>query len=227
MSNFDYLGADDIELTTNPSARIAVALCVDTSGSMCGLIDIVNQGVAELFDALKNEASTANSVELCIVEFNSNAKLVRDFALIDGPAPHLGPATGGTNLGEGINMALDLLDERKKKYQQNRVDYYQPHLVVFSDGEPNYPYETARDRVKDLTAKRKLTFLPIILGEAGSAAEQAAGVLREFSNNAPIRAKDIVKFFQWYSKSLSSISSSQPGEKVPMDKEGIGGWGEW
>ena len=227
MPTYDYLGADDTELDTNPSARIPVAICVDISGSMCGLIDEVNVGLKELFEALQADAATRDSVELAIVEFNSSAKLVRDFALIHEDAPTLGPATGGTNLGDAVTMALDLLDERKKKYQASKLDYYQPHLIVFSDGEPNYPYEEARERVKDLTSKRKLTFLPIIVGGAGADAELAAGVLREFSNNSPVRAKDIVKFFQWYSKSLSAVSSSQPGESVKMDKKGMNDWAEW
>ena len=228
MANYDYLGADDVELKTNPAARIPVAIAVDISGSMVGLIDEVNRGIAELFEALRNDPATRDAVELAIIEFNSSARVARDFALIhNAEAPVLGPASGGTNLGEAVNMALDMLEARKKDYRANVVDYYQPHLIVFSDGEPNYPYEEARDRVKAMCANRKLTFLPIVLGEAGAAAEEAAGVLREFSANAPIRAKDIVGFFQWYSKSLSDVGKSNPGDKVKMDRDGISGWGEW
>lgn len=43
-------------------------------------------------------------------------------------------AEGMTCMGEGLSLALDLLEKRKAKYKATGVDYYQPILVVMSDG---------------------------------------------------------------------------------------------
>lgn len=43
-------------------------------------------------------------------------------------------AEGMTCMGEGLSLALDLLKKRKAKYKATGVDYYQPILVVMSDG---------------------------------------------------------------------------------------------
>ncbi|MCR5348695.1 MAG: VWA domain-containing protein [Bacilli bacterium] len=222
MAN-QYFGDDD--LITNTSARIPVCLCVDVSGSMYDLLPRVNEGIRELYEALAKEDATKDSVEVCVVDFSDDARVVRDFETVVGTsAPKVGPVRGCTDLAAGINTCLDLLDQRKDMYKQNHLDYYQPHLVVFSDGEPTSAYESARSRVQSLVSARKLTFLPIVLGED---AQRAAGVLREFSEKPPIKAVDIVGFFQWYSKSLATIGVSNPGDKVKMDTEGIKKWGEW
>ena len=46
-------------------------------------------------------------------------------------------ANGNTPMGEGVRLALDLLDKRKQEYKDKGVDYYQPWLVLMSDGQPN------------------------------------------------------------------------------------------
>ena len=217
-----YFGDDD--LITNTAARIPVCLCVDVSGSMSGLLPEVNEGIQELYDALKKNDSTKDSVEICVVDFATDARKVADFENIStAQAPHVGPTRGYTDLAAGVNLALDLLEARKKEFAENHIEYYQPHLVIFSDGAPTSPYESAKTRVLTMTGNRKLTFLPIVLGGD----ESACGVLREFSDKPPVKAKDIVGFFQWYSKSLASIGVSKPGEKVKMDVEGMKKWGEW
>ena len=41
------------DLVNNPTARIPVCLCLDTSGSMCGMpIDELNEGVRLFYDAI-------------------------------------------------------------------------------------------------------------------------------------------------------------------------------
>ena len=220
MSN-KYYGDDD--LLTNTQARIPVCLLVDVSGSMSSLLPEVNAGIADFYEAIVGDDTAVDKVECAIVDFSDDARLIKDFSTLSGQSPAtVGPVRGCTDLAAGINMALDLLEARKKEYQDNHVDYYQPQLVIFSDGAPTSPYETAKSRVLSLTSNRKLNIIPIVLG--GS--DEACGVLREFGKT-PVRAKDIVGFFAWYSKSLSAIGKSNPGDKVKVDVDGIADWGEW
>lgn len=45
-------------------------------------------------------------------------------------------AEGMTCMGEGLSLALDLLEKRKAKYKATGVDYYQPIPRVLRVAEP-------------------------------------------------------------------------------------------
>ncbi len=71
-------------------------------------------------------------------------------------------------MGEGVNLALDLLEKRKQEYKDKGVDYYQPWLIIMSDGEPNgstEEFDRAVRRVSDMVKAKELTVFPIGVGE--------------------------------------------------------------
>ena len=155
------------DLVNNPTARVPVCLCLDTSGSMRRVIggdvqetgeqiykdgqmwnvvtggitaiDELNEGIKALYEELRNDEIAQYSAEVCIVTFGGTApKLIVDFANIDRQ-PDLPEliADGDTPMGEAVNLALDCLEKRKKEYQDKGVDYYQPWLFLITDGAPN------------------------------------------------------------------------------------------
>ena len=132
-----------------------------------------------------------------------------------------------TPMGEAVNLALDLLEERKQEYRDQGVDYYQPWLVLMTDGEPNgssSELERAIQRTDEAVRQRKLTVFPIGIGR-----DADMDTLAEFSpNRSPLRLQGLKfqEFFQWLSQSVSRTSQSIPGESVPLDFEGIKGWAE-
>ena len=134
-------------------------------------------------------------------------------------------ATGGTALGEGVNLALDTLEKRKSVYSGAGVLYYQPWLVLMTDGQPNgsaVELERAIQRVTDLVAQKKLTVFPIGIG-----ADADMDVLAKFSPSRPplrLRGLSFKEFFEWLSKSVSRVSRSTPGDTVKLDLEGLAGW---
>lgn len=76
-------------------------------------------------------------------------------------------AEGMTCMGEGLSLALDLLEKRKTKYKATGVDYYQPILVVMSDGLPNgnrRVWDEAVERIRALCASRKLSVVAVGIG---------------------------------------------------------------
>lgn len=219
--------ADD--LVENPTPRVPVTLCLDTSGSMMGeKVRELVLGVNLFYDAIDEDDDAHDSAEVSIVEFNSSASLIQDFASIE----HLSrinniDATGGTALGEGVNLALDTLEQRKLTYSNAGVLYYQPWLVLMTDGQPNgrlEELERAIDRVTEMVAQKKLTVFPIGIG-----ADADMAVLARFSPNRPplrLRGLSFKEFFEWLSKSVSRVSRSTPGDKVKLDLEGLAGWAE-
>ena len=152
---------------------------------------------------------------------------VRDFSSLElqPNAPHL-VAWGPTPMGEAINLAIDLLEKRKNEYKEKGVDYYQPWLVLMTDGEPtdNDNIPEAVSKVVNLVNNKKLTVFPIGIGRDANMT-----TLASFSpNRAPLRLQGLKfkEFFAWLSQSVSRVSQSTPGETIKLDVEGIKGWGE-
>lgn len=218
------------DLVNNPTARVPVCLCLDTSGSMDGRpIDELNEGVRLFYDAIREDETALYSAEVSIVTFGGDAKCIADFASLElqPNAPTLF-ADGITPMGEAVNMSLDLLERRKKEYKDRGVDYYQPWLVLMTDGAPNgneSELTRAIGRTADLIRQKKLIVFPIGIG-----ADADMGVLSRFSSpdRKPLKLQGLKfrEFFAWLSKSVSKTSQSTPGEKIKLDLDGIKGWGE-
>lgn len=216
------------DLVNNPSARIPVCLCLDVSGSMSGeRIDELNQGIELFYDAIKSDEIALYTAEISVVTFDNTATQLVDFASLElQPTPPKLTAGGLTYMGEGVNLALDLLEQRKKEYQDKGVDYYQPWLVLMTDGEPNgdeSEFERAVSRTESLINNKKLTIFPIGIGSDAN-----LNILAKFSpKKPPLRLKGLKfkEFFTWLSQSVSKVSQSSPGEKVTLDTERIKDWG--
>lgn len=232
------------DLVNNPTARVPVCLCLDTSGSMgsgggflsglCGgnsgsaPIDELNEGVKLFYDAIRDDETAMYSAEIAIVTFGGSEQLVEDFANIERqPNVPTFTANGGTPMGEAVNLALDCLEKRKQEYKDKGVDYFQPWLVLMTDGEPNgssSELERAVNRTVDMVNTKKLTIFPIGIGN-----DADMNVLAKFSpKRSPLklRGMNFKEFFQWLSQSVSRTSQSMPGESVSLDMDGIKGWAE-
>ena len=253
MDNNMLLRIED--LVNNPTPRVPICLCLDTSGSMGAVegeyvetgetiyedgrtwnlvtggtsrIDELQKGVEQFYKAIRDDEIAVYSAEICIVTFDNKATCILDFANIERQEviPELKPI-GDTAMGEGVNLALDLLERRKEEYKDKGVDYYQPWLVLMTDGVPNgdvSELNRAVNRTVEMVNQKRLTVFPIGIG-----AEADMDVLAKFSPKRPplkLQGLKFREFFAWLSKSVSKTSQSTPGESVKLDMDGIKGWGE-
>jgi len=254
MSNF-LIDLNDLE--NNPTTRVPVCLCLDTSGSMSRVvrgnventgetcfvdgktwnvvkggitaIKDLNDGVHSFFDAILSDEVAMYSAEVCIITFGGNGpKVISDFKTADQQDLSFSlSANGDTYLGEAVNMALDKLEKRKEEYRNKGVDYFQPWLVIITDGEPNgspAELEKAITRTQNMVNNRKLTLFPLGVGP-----EADMSTLAKFSpKRTPIKIKETKynEFFEWLSQSVVSTSQSMPGEKIKLDISKMEGWGE-
>lgn len=216
--------ADD--LVENPTPRVPVSLCIDTSGSMAGeKIRELIEGIGLFYDAIDEDDDAHDSAEVSVVAFNSGAELVQDFASIEGLKREISiTPTGLTYLGEGVNLALDALEKRKSLYSNSGVLYFQPWLVLMTDGQPNgdkAALERAIERVTAMVAGKKLTVFPIGIGS-----DADLNVLGRFSPERPplrLEGLNFKEFFEWLSKSVSKVSQSMPGGEPSIDFGSIRG----
>lgn len=216
----------DTDLIDNPTTRVPVVLCLDTSASMRGeKITELDAGVKQFFKAVLDDDIAKYSVELCIVTFSSTAKKVLDFANIERQVSsfeHMSlVASGNTAMGAAVNLSVELLENRKKEYQDKGVDYWQPWLVLMTDGQPTDDISEASRKVSEMVNNKKLTIFPIGIGDGANMAR-----LKQFSpKRDPLRLKGLMlsEFFDWLGKSVKSTSQSTPGTSVKLPPIG---WAE-
>jgi uncharacterized protein YegL len=211
------------DLVYNPTARVPVCLVLDISGSMSGEpIQELQGGVQMFFDAIRMDEIAQYAAEISIVTFGGSVRKALDFMAIQRQDVPALIASGDTPMGQAINEALDLLERRKEDYKRAGVDYYQPWMVVMTDGEPTDDIGGAANRIVGLVANKKLSIFPIAIG--GNANLQKLSTLSP--GRPPLRLKGLNfrEFFIWLSRSVSSASQSTPGEKIELDVNGISAW---
>lgn len=229
MNNTRYRSKDHIaegDLANNRSERTPVILCLDTSGSMEGdKINRLNQGIRSFYDYLRNDPIARLSVEVAIVTFDSEVKLFDDFSLVEHKTnPNL-TAQDGTALGHGLEMALEVAQNRKEMYKANGIDYKQPNILLMTDGQPG-----DMDKVNEMMRKihllettNKLMLYPVAIGD-----DADLSLLNRISSlfNPAYRIEQIQfeKFFKWFSKSIAITSKTSTNEVEQNKQELVTSW---
>ena len=194
------------DLLDNPSTRCACMLVLDTSGSMDGSpITELNAGLQAFIEAVREDEIASYSVDLGVITAGDTVKEVLPFtsASTINSQEHL-QASGLTPLGQAVELALDRLEERKRQYKANGVAYYQPWLVIISDGAPTDAWQGAAIQARQLSEKRRLVVMSV--GVQGA----DLGILGQFSSRPAKQLSGLKfrEFFEWLSASMSRVSSS-------------------
>lgn len=182
------------------------------------------EGIQLFYNEILADDAASHSAEVCIVTFGGNKpEIIVDFGtayLQEDERKNVIPslkAAGETPMGEAVNLALDCLENRKQKYKSAGNDYFQPWLVLMTDGEPNgsvSELNRAIARTNELVNNRKLTIFPIGIGK-----EADMKTLARFSPKRPpahLKENNFKEFFEWLSKSVEKTSQSMPGTKVKL-----------
>ncbi len=207
--------------TSNPEPRCACVLLVDVSGSMAGEpIQQLNEGLLAFQQALNADSLASLRVELAVVSFGSNVTVARDFVTANQFQPPRLSASGSTPMGQAINLALDMVTQRKSTYQQNGVAYYRPWIFLITDGAPTDEWQSAAQRVKQSEASKGVAFFAVGVQGANM------NTLSQIATRTPLQLKGLNfrSMFVWLSQSLTSVSHSQVGQQTPLPAPQ--GWAE-
>lgn len=210
-------------LLKNPSQRTPCVLVLDASDSMKAttprgtrLIDELNLGVRTLEQELKDDPVAKMRVQLGIVSVGGPAggadKMMDWTDAVDFQAFDLNHGNL-TPLGEGLQIALEMIENQKEVYRSTGVKYTRPWIMVITDGAPTDSpdvWQKATKACRDAEAAKKCVIYPIGVADADMS------VLQQISNTKALQLNE-VKFkelFQWLSASLVSHSLGAPGETV-------------
>lgn len=205
---------DLVEFAANPDPRCPCVLVLDTSASMDGPpITAMNTGL-QVFqaDILKNTLAQRR-VEVAVITFGANgAEIVQDFVTAGQFDPPKLRAEGSTPIGDAINLALDLVHERKATYKAAGIAYYRPWIFMITDGQPTDDWHSAAERVRQEETAKGVAFFAIGVENANME------ILSQLSVRAPLKLRglEFAELFVWLSQSQQRVSASKPGEQVAL-----------
>jgi uncharacterized protein YegL len=212
-----------VEFAENPEPRVPCVLIVDTSTSMQGpRIDELNKGLESYRDELQADALAAKRVEVAIVTFGGRVTRMLEFVAAKDFNPPKLATIGGTPMGEAINVAIDMIEERKASYREHGIAYYRPWAFLITDGEPNDHWKPMVSRVHQGEQQKSFCFFAV--GVEGANMQ----VLQEISVRKPLwlQGTKFRELFSWLSNSQQTVSRSSPGDEVPLEDPTTGprGW---
>jgi uncharacterized protein YegL len=171
---------DDPGFVTDTHRRRFVALLIDTSQSMgttradgIPAIDALNRRIGDWLPKVRAEGRGAlRDVEFVVITFGAGGVLVASGsgepsaedggAFVPADRLHIGElaAGGATPMVDAVDLALDLLEERRQRVQQvHGQQTGSPRLILVGDGEPTdfegNPTEDWRRLAKRLERARK------------------------------------------------------------------------
>lgn len=194
------------DLLDNPSTRCACMLVLDTSGSMAGApVAELNAGLQAFIEAVRDDEIASYAIDLGVITAGGSVNEVLPFTSACAVDRHdILQATGQTPLGRAVQLALERLEQRKDQYKANGVAYYQPWLVIISDGEPTDAWEGVAAQSRLLSEQRRLVVMPV--GVQGANLH----ILGQFSSRPAKQLSGLKfrEFFEWLSASMSRVSSS-------------------
>jgi len=210
-----------VEFAENPEPRCPCVLLLDTSGSMQGpAIDALNSGLKAFKNDLAKDPLAARRVEIAIIGFDNEIKVVQDFVTVDHFEPPTLTAQGQTFMGGAVQKALDLIQARKSQYRTNGVAYYRPWVFMITDGEPqgepDNVVQNAVQRLKKEEAEKRVAFFAV--GVENANMEK----LKDMVVRAPVKlvGLNFVEMFVWLSRSMEKIAQSRTDEQVALPPPG-------
>lgn len=202
--NLDFNAVNNVEISS--TRKIPICLVLDTSGSMTkgNNIRTLNENLQGFLDFVRSNSKSRRIADISIVVMGGGVEVFTEYQSIDNinfEKPF--EAHGSTPMGEAMNIALDLLLDRREFYRNNEIEHYKPIILLMSDGFPTDQYQDAARRTSEMVMNKEIKLYPVGIGN-----EFDARMMREFSpviTPKVIHSKDeFALLFQLLSQSSSN-----------------------
>ncbi len=219
----------EIEYGNSLAQRTLCVLVLDTSASMSmrsdannkRRIELLNDGVQAFYNDLFQDETARNRVRLAIVQVggpNDDAAVMMDWTDAVDFIPMKFKEDGCTPLGEGMLLALELIEQEREKLKMSGISYTRPWIMVMSDGMPTSPtnvWREATEKAQQAEEKKKCIVYPIAI-DAGNDEMSALSQLSCMTPPVHMDSAKFREFFVWLSGSLKTMSQSAPGDTVQL-----------
>ncbi len=213
MNNLNFT----TETPENYEQKCCCALVVDVSGSMEGeRITELNKGLQEFHTEIQSNSKTANSLEVAIIEFSDTISTLVDPSLVANFNMPTLKVKGTTKLVDGVREGIKVVQARKGWYKQTGQPYYRPWIILITDGGPDSDQDVNALKLEILDGVNKKDFFFFALGVGGADMNFLDGISDPTMPPAPLKGAEFVKFFQWLSASMTTVTNSKDGDKVNL-----------
>ncbi|MBN1891271.1 MAG: VWA domain-containing protein [Clostridiales bacterium] len=204
--------------------RLPICFCLDVSGSMSGNpIQELNNGLQSFFSSIRENDETRSAADICVVTFGGKVEVFLPFGKLekDHSIPRIQATTSLTPIGEGILTALELMAARKEGYKHLGIKYYQPWLVVITDGAPQgeHAIENMEKAIKATNELEESGRLVVFNIGVGNGVDLTLLKRLSVKRQEPIciNSAQFSKLFEFLGSSSSSIVSSNMKEDALYD----------
>lgn len=207
------------ESPQNYEQKCCCVLVLDVSYSMVGSpIDELNKGIKEFYNDIQHDSTTANRLEVAVVEFSSTVRTLVDPSLAEHFTMPVLTAKDSTALVDGVREGIQIVRSRKDWYKQTGQPYYRPWVILITDGAPDagQDLEGLSVEIKEAVARKEFFFFAI--GVQGANMSKLTQISDPGMPPAMLQGLKFGEFFRWLSASLGSagVTGSKDGDQINM-----------
>lgn len=227
--NSEAMTFDEAE---NRAQRLLIALVLDTSSSMAGKpIGRLNEALRGLADDLRHDVQLSAIAELAIVTFGEGGVTAwRGEQAVPPPASPFVPASrfvvpklragGVTPLTKAVELTMQCVAEEKAELKRRFLQYYRPHIWLFSDGHPTDDHGARSENWRHLPAMirrseedGRFLFFSVGVGDIDLAGD---AVLKELAPDGHVRLDgfEFASVLKLVSASAESAAKGQTAEAI-------------
>lgn len=199
------------QFADNPEPRLACVLLLDSSEAMAGeRIERLNAGVKTLRSLAGRDQLAARRIELAVVTFGGDVRVVRAFTALDELDPPILVASGAPSLTGGLEKAVTLIDAQRGLYQTEGIPYHRPWVFLITAASPDGDLEAITALVRTSEQTKRLACFGVAVADLDMTR------LRSLLVREPLQLEDLQfqKLFSWLSASLRIAAYSEIFEDV-------------
>lgn len=201
---------DGIDFISEP--HVACCLLLDTSGSMEGeKIKELNEAIIQFQESVCQDSTSAKRVDVSMVEFNSNIRVVTPFCPILKFKPPQLVAYGATNMATGVRFALEAVHKQVSRYHRTGIECYKPFVLMITDGRPTESMEGIAELIQARESQGRYGHLRFhAIGVKGADMDLLSTLTKRV---LAVDQNAFDSIFDWTSRTMQIISHSQPWEE--------------
>ena len=205
------------ESPENYEQKCCCALVVDVSSSMSGIpINQLNQALQEFHQDIAADSTTANRLEITVIEFCHVVQTLIDPSLVENFTMPILTTKGTTALVDGVREGINVVKARKAWYKQTGQPYYRPWVILITDGAPDAGQDVTGLAKEIAEGAQKSDFHFFTLGVQNANMSLLNTISDASMPPAHLQGLKFSEFFKWLSATMVFVSNSKDGDKINL-----------
>ena len=201
-----------------------VFILLDISGSVVAWKPEIERAVREFIERVMGKAEARRSVDVAIGGYNDEFHLIQDWSPVSDVKEVVVEPNGMTNMTEGLEKALEMIQERRKLNSDLNIGTRVPYLIHVTDAKSNIGDLTnVSNALRDLSAKGKLKVFTLCVDDyARDICAMVSGNGHVFELETEKGIGPFLSFFHMASEIVIRTSTAAPGAPIDVSDLTIG-----